>query len=107
MVTRYSVRGSFRSTTTRRSSDSVRKPLTRRWMRSISASSSWGTSGSGVQSLNSTMCFMESDDLQRHFVGGRREYPIEFSQILNGEVHVERRPVLLDVRDVARFGNGN
>src|SRR5215831_17435935 len=99
MVTRYSVRGSFRSTTTRRTSESVRKPLTRRWMRSISPSTSCGTSGSGAQSLNSTMRFMESDDLERHFVDGRRERPIEFGQILSGEVHVERRPILLDVRD--------
>src|SRR5689334_15379752 len=103
MVTRKRVRGSLRSTTTRRTSDSVRKPLTRRWIRSSSASSSSLTSGSGVQSLNSTIGFMGSDDFQWDLPCGWRERAIEFGQVLGGEVHVECPAVFLHVSDTACF----
>src|SRR5215467_5853580 len=101
MVTRKSVRVSFRPTTIRITSDSVRKPLTRRWIRSSSAPSTSLTAGSGVQSLNSTMCFMGSDDFERDLPCGWRERAIEFSQILGGEVHVECPAVFLHVSDTA------
>src|SRR5690348_18320686 len=76
-------------------------------MRSISAPSNWLTAGSGVQFLNSTICFMESDDLERDFVCGRRECAIELSQILNGKMHVERRSILFNMSDLACLGDGD